>query len=402
MIAERKKEIQFMLAEGNIGQAIKRSMDFAKDYGPHPDFLREILQISKTYQQQQQTTAKKTFLPQVADSLFARLNAVLDEIAPYNCPEPQAPEFAEEKVIDLKDLEKTYGRKDKGFRLGPVHAQFRLGEITGLVGPNANGKTTLLKILAGVLHYDQGEVAYPHLELPKSRQRWSALRQAIAYVPQEIEVWKGSLRQHLHYAAATHGIHGKDNELAVEYIIHRLGLTPYIGKKWDELSGGYKLRFALAQALVWNPALLIIDEPLANLDVSAQIIILNDLKDLAYSDRHPICVVISSQHLHEIEAVADRLILLDEGTVTFSGMRKDFAAEREENTFEFTSDIGHAALLQRLKHLNYHRLDYNGFFFVLRAPRELSIQDFLNYCREHQLQLDYFRDISTSVKQYFV
>src|SRR5204863_8033249 len=126
-------------------------------------------------------------------------------------------------------------------------------------------------------------------------------------VPTDLPPWYGSLRSNLHYESAIHGIRGADNEREVDYIVERLGLTNELDRRWYELSGGYKLRFALARGLVWKPALLVLDEPLANLDFIAQQVVLKDLRHLTNSLRYPLSVFVSSQHVHEIEDVSDKL-----------------------------------------------------------------------------------------------
>ena len=82
------------------------------------------------------------------------------------------------------------------------------------------------------------------------------------------------LVDNLHFAAAIHGIRGKENEDEVDFIIWRLGLDKYRNATWNEISGGFKMRFSLGRALVYNPRLLILDEPLANLDVNTQLLFL--------------------------------------------------------------------------------------------------------------------------------
>ncbi|MEM1214341.1 MAG: ABC transporter ATP-binding protein [Bacteroidota bacterium] len=396
--AERRSDIHFLLAESNTAQAIKRSMDFVRDYADHPDLLRDILRLSRRWQtidQQETTTTSR----HAKAEIVARVTEIVDLIGASVADEP-VPTQPTPVAVQLQGVRKTFGKT--GFTLGPVDTDFRVGEIAGLVGPNANGKTTLLRIIAGELHHETGNLQYPHLPLPTTKKRWRYLSTQLAYVPQRLPAWGGTLRQHLHFAASSHGLHGAANELAVDYIVHRLGLDDYLNRKWSELSGGYQLRFALAQALVWHPTILLIDEPLANLDVRAQLLLLNDLQDLARSARHPISILVSSQHLHEIEAVADQLLVLDNGTVTYSGRQADFATDRTTNVFEFACQLSHPELLQRLGRLDYQKLHHNGFYFVLRTDRELAADQFLAYCQTQQIQLDYFRNISTSVKQYFV
>ncbi len=151
-----------------------------------------------------------------------------------------------ELVLEAKNLVKRY--PGSNFTLRLEHLELRLGQITGLVGENATGKTTLFRILAGDLAPDAGTLHFSLFD-PHNRRSWPDLKQKIAYVPQELPVWHGSLRDNLRYEAALHGLSGDENSKAADYIVQRLGLGLHLDKNWAQLSGGYKLRFALAKAL---------------------------------------------------------------------------------------------------------------------------------------------------------
>jgi len=228
------------------------------------------------------------------------------------------------------------------------------------------------------------------------------VKQQIAFISQDLPRWHGSVRDNLHYELAVHGIKGKENEEEVDYIIYRLGLEEHQEKSWSQLSGGYKLRFALARALVWKPKFLVIDEPLANLDIKAQLVILNDLRDLANSYRYPLSIVISSQHLHEIENVSDRIIFLREGAVVYNGKTKDLGKERDENTFEFKTALTLEAIEQKLIKVEYYNLENTGQEFILTTPLHVKQNDILKAFIEAGIEVEYFRNISQSTKKLFV
>ncbi|WP_148270115.1 ATP-binding cassette domain-containing protein [Haliscomenobacter hydrossis] len=286
------------------------------------------------------------------------------------------------------------------FTLELDHLELRLGEITGLLGENATGKTTLFRILAGDLVPDSGILQYP-LFAPRNKFFWPELKTKIAYVPQDLPVWLGSLEENLRFEAALHGIKDEDNQKAVAYIVQRLGLVAHLDKSWAELSGGYKLRFALAKALVWNAQLLIIDEPLAFLDVKTQLIVLNALKNLASSLRHPIAIIVSSQHLHEIEAVADQMLFMRNGRLEHLGRTSDWGKERTENVFEFSVPLAFAELSALLEGLPHFKLWNNGMSSFISTPLDISGQELLHFLATKQIPVSYFRDISRSVKTKF-
>lgn len=289
-----------------------------------------------------------------------------------------------------------------GFTLGEIRLELRKGDITAVVGENGNGKTTFFRIVAGDLKHDQGLIAYPFLGQSSERRiDWGLVKSRIAYVPQELPAWPGNLRHQLQYQAAIHGIRGDANLSQVEYVIQRMGLEDHLNKKWKELSGGFKLRFALAAALVWQPDMMILDEPLANLDVNAQLSMLRDIKNLASSVSHPIAVFISSQHLHEIEAIADHLLFLRDGKAVFNDSIKLLGLDREVNTYEVVAEIGQRDFIDLFPESMPVSIKHDGLHFIVSTPEEITATSILKIFVENDVEVRYFRDISRSSKNYF-
>ena len=304
-----------------------------------------------------------------------------------------------EIVLKADGIKKTY--KSTGFKLEIDSFTLRLGEITGILGENATGKTTLFRILAGELAKDGGQLQYPLFQPSGKQLNWYTIKHQIAYVPQILPEWHGSLLQNIQLEAAMHGIRGAANEKAVNYIIQRLGLSTHIHKSWQQLSGGYKLRFSLARALVWEPQLLIIDEPLAFLDIKAQLTVLNDFQHLAKSLRSPIAILLSSQHVHEIEFIANQMMFMREGKLEKVVNRSAIGKERTQNVFEFDCSLTLSTLLKKLSDINGIEIRHTGQAFLMYTPLENTPADVLNYLISHQIQPSYFRDISQSLKTYF-
>jgi ABC-2 type transport system ATP-binding protein len=303
-------------------------------------------------------------------------------------------------AFQCRDLGRVYGRT--GFRLQNVNLDLRLGEITGVVGENANGKTTLFNIIAGRIRHTSGTLWFPELGAATPNQvQWAKVKRDIAYVPQILERWHGSLRENLAYAAAVHGLRGSANKDEVDYIVERLDLRAHLKKRWTELSGGFRLRFELARALVCRPRLLVLDEPLANLDFRAQLTVLQDISDLARSDRRPIAVIMSSQHLYETEAIADNIMLLRDGRIEYSGPTSEVGENRLNNTFELGSTVPTARLRERLRGLDIERMYHNGLSHVVVTGLGVTDQVLLEKLMANEVQLTYFRNTSKSVKGLF-
>ncbi|MBK8192222.1 MAG: hypothetical protein IPK76_03005 [Lewinellaceae bacterium] len=164
---------------------------------------------------------------------------------------------------------------------------------------------------------------------------------------------------------------------------------------------GFRAAFCLWRVHWFKPSLLVLDEPLANLDIASQQIILSDLRNLAHSFRHPICVLITSQHIHEIESVADRLLLLDNGHLRYEGKPGVFGAENNYNLYEFSSTLGMDELKNIIPGSLYQRLDEKGFYFIIRTDKSVGEHEFMAAMSSSGVPLSYFRDISHSVKQIF-
>ena len=299
-------------------------------------------------------------------------------------------------AFECERLRKTYRRTN--FALQDVTVSLQFGEILGVIGRNGNGKTTLFRLVIGELKPDGGELSFPAIQARAGAVRWSEVRQQIAYVPQDLPQWYGSLRSNLHYEAAVHGVRGTDNEREVDFIVERLGLSQELDKRWHELSGGFKLRFALARALVWKPKLLILDEPLANLDFLTQQVVLSDIRHLTDSMRYPLAVMVSSQHLHEIEAVSDKLLVLTKGEMRFFGATEDIGADRTVNRFEINGPFDAVMLRSAFSAKPYLSMYYNGVAFVLTTTLDVSAADVIRRTFDAKLPLSYFRDISRSAK----
>ncbi|MFG6488352.1 ATP-binding cassette domain-containing protein [Roseateles sp. BYS78W] len=292
---------------------------------------------------------------------------------------------------------KRYG----GFSLGTLDLDLRLGEITGVVGQNGHGKTTLLKIVSGQLSASEGTLGYPMLHQREPDIDWPVVKDHIAFVPQELPAWRGRLVDTLHFEAAIHGVKGEDNEREVGFMIERLDLGGHVDKHWDELSGGTKLRFALARALVWKPRLLVMDEPLANLDVLAKGRLLQDVRDLAQSYIHPMAVIMSSHDLYNLEAVCGQMVFLKNGQVDYVGDVRAIQRRYGDNEFE----IGTATRANQVRDLLLGDLvtsvQQDGVHLRIRTVPTCQPMDLLRLLVEQGIAVSYFRDNSASIRRLF-
>ena len=310
------------------------------------------------------------------------------------CPVKRSP--IDSPIISCEDLEKSYGKNK--FKLGPINLNITKGQVYGLVGENGNGKTTLLRVLAKELGFDRGKIKY---NLNKNYSNDFDLRSKLVYIPQRTEKWYGSLKSNLKFVLSSYGISERENETRVLMIIARMGLWNYKHLKWSELSSGYKMRFELARTLLRQPEILLLDEPLANLDVMAQQVILEDLKSICNSLSHPIALILSSQQLFEVEKISDNVVFLKNGKYKdkYSGIEKNTS---KQLIIELDSDTERPILESALKSLQLEKLVYNGGIYMAYFNPNTEFRSVLNALSEPHITLTYIRNISSSTRRFFV
>ncbi|HEY3215961.1 MAG TPA: ABC transporter ATP-binding protein [Candidatus Eisenbacteria bacterium] len=195
-------------------------------------------------------------------------------------------------------------------RYGPVTAVDQLsfevesGETFALIGPNGAGKTTTLRLLLGLTRPDQGSIAIGDDGLPPHSPQ---ARRELGYVPQRVEFPHGrTVAEVLSFFADLRGL----PRAAVEKALKRVGLAPLATRRASELSGGYTQRLSLGQALLADPALLVLDEPTASLDPEATWEFRSLVEQLRREGK---TILLCSHLLAEVERVADRVLILLDG-----------------------------------------------------------------------------------------
>ncbi len=304
-----------------------------------------------------------------------------------------------ETLATVTDLRKKYSRSS--FEIGPISIQIHPGEIWGLVGENGNGKTSLLRVIAKDLSFDDGTITFSDdLEQMKLYNQ----RSHLAYIPQRTPKWHGSLKSNLKFTASQYGIFGEENELLVLMYIIRFGLWSFRNYKWNELSSGYKMRFELARTFLRKPKLLLLDEPLANLDVLAQQLILEDLKLMAASLSNPLGIILSSQQLFEVEKVADKVIFLKKGSPVYINQSKEENApdEIEKTILEIDLPISKEELSGIMSGFPVEQIQFNGGIFIIHISKKSCMNEVLQKLIDSKVQITYIRDISKSSRRFFI
>jgi len=326
--------------------------------------------------------------------LVEKSKSILDKLANIVLHEYNSNQM----IVHAKGIEKNYGRNR--FRLGPISLDIKKGQVYGLVGENGNGKTTLLRVLAKELKTTAGEIDF-HFDKPTENS--FDLRTHLVYIPQRTQRWYGSLKDNLKFVLSSYGVPSEENEIRVLMMIARFGLWNYKHLKWDELSSGYKMRFELARTMLRQPELLLLDEPLANLDVLAQQVILEDLKSICNSITQPVALILSSQQLYEVEKISDKVIYLKDGQYTENNHEENEATEGQDSLIiEIDCACERNQLTQVFKEIHLERLLFNGGVFIAYFKKDTPFFSVLEALGKHKVEVTYTRNITHSTRRFFV
>ncbi|HEY1037966.1 MAG TPA: ABC transporter ATP-binding protein, partial [Bacteroidia bacterium] len=389
-------ELNFLLQQNDISKASRKMLDLTKEF----DLPHEIEQLAHEVRIAHNNLQNETSV--VDETIIEKCKAFLAYIDHHK---EQFEAFIRQidhgtsTVYYAKGISKRFWSGNSPFYLQPSDLELRTGQITGVVGENGNGKTTLLRIVAGELLSDTGEISYPLLGLKAGE--WYDIKNQVAFIPQRLSKWHGTLLDNLRFYAAIHGIKEEENEKQVTYILNRLGLDKFKHLKWSEISSGYRLRFELAKMLMRRPKLLVLDEPLANLDINAQQLFLQDLKFIIKSVRYPLSIILSSQALHEIESVADNIIFIKQGQTLYSGSQKEFGQDRKVNLFEISGTFTREQLTAVMQLIPGSKIEESGTIYFISTPTDFSAEEFLQTLIMNKIQLNYYRDISFSTRKLF-
>jgi ABC-2 type transport system ATP-binding protein len=230
--------------------------------------------------------------------------------------------------ITMQGLTKTYGGKVHA--LNGVDLTIERG-MFGLLGPNGAGKTTLMRILAGILHPTSGALHIGGHEIRTEHDR-TQVKRTLGYLPQELGVYPDlSAREFLDYIAILKGLDdARARKARVQELLQTVALADAADRKLKTFSGGMKRRVGIAQALLNDPRLLIVDEPTAGLDPEERIRFRNLLAELSGGDR---TVLLSTHIVEDIAQTSRDLAVLDAGRVVFQGTTANLLAAARGNVW---------------------------------------------------------------------
>ena len=270
--------------------------------------------------------------------------------------------------VIVTQLVKTY---DAQRAVDGISFEARKGEVLGFLGPNGAGKTTTMKIVTGYLPQTEGKVEVCGFDVNDEAM---AARACIGYLPEQNPLYREMyVREYLSFTAGLHKM--KNVAKRVDEMVERTGLSSHRHKQIGELSKGYRQRVGLAQAMLHDPQVLILDEPTTGLDPNQIVEIRQLIKDLGKEKT----VILSTHILGEVEAICDRAIIINKGKLVADApiqeLKQQFAGQSIV-TAEFAESVD-KNLLAKIKNVRkVNMLDKNKWQLEADAAQDIRAEVF--------------------------
>lgn len=221
-------------------------------------------------------------------------------------------------MIEVSHLTKQYGNH---LAVDDVSFTVADGQICGLLGPNGAGKSTIMNILTGYLSATSGQVTVAGHPLPEEAD---AAKACVGYLPEQPPLYpEMTVQEYLTFAAELKGVKKAERKEQVCRAARRTGLEAVLPRLIRSLSKGYKQRVGIAQALLGNPRLIILDEPTVGLDPAQVIEIRKLIRELGRAHT----VILSSHILSEVQAVCQQILILSKGHLAAAGSLEELTAD---------------------------------------------------------------------------
>ena len=228
--------------------------------------------------------------------------------------------------IEIQGLNKIYPNGNRALR--DINLEFGSG-MFGLLGPNGAGKSSLMRIMVTLMKPTSGVILVDGRDIQKHR-KW--LRTILGYLPQDFRFFT-SLRtwEFLDYSGSLAGLKNrKKRMIEVDRLLDQVGLLEVRDRQANKLSGGMKRRLGIAQALIGNPRLIVVDEPTTGLDPDERIRFRNILSQLSQQD---VNIILSTHIVGDISSTCQGMALLNRGEVVFSGSPENLVRQAEGHVF---------------------------------------------------------------------
>ena len=231
--------------------------------------------------------------------------------------------------IAIEDLTQIYPNGNRALK--DINLEIKDG-MFGLLGPNGAGKSTLMKILVTLMKPSQGKITVNGLDLQKNRRK---VRSVLGYLPQDFRFFaKLSTWEFLDYSARLSGLRdSKKRNSEVDAMLEQVGLFDVRDRKANKLSGGMKRRLGIAQALIGDPKIVIVDEPTTGLDPDERIRFRNLLSKMTEKE---MIIILSTHIVSDISSTCNDMALLDDGQLVFNGSPDQLIAKAKGHVFQLS------------------------------------------------------------------
>lgn len=298
--------------------------------------------------------------------------------------------------IKVENISKLYGKQRA---LNDVSFEVKPGEIVGFLGPNGAGKSTMMKIITTYLPASEGKVSVCGIDVNEDAL---GVRNLIGYLPEHNPLYLDMyVRESISFVAQIHKI--KPTKKLLDEIIEKVGLQVEQNKKIGELSKGYRQRVGLAQALIHDPKVLILDEPTTGLDPNQ----LTEIRNLIKTVGKEKTVMLSTHIMQEVEAICDRVMIINKGELVANKSAKELTSITTEKiiiTVEFEGSIDKNKLSKIEGVTKITEVDENTFKIESDASIDLR-NDLFNFAvkqgasvltlqKEHQKLEDVFKQLT--------
>ncbi|MFT5571332.1 MAG: ABC-2 type transport system ATP-binding protein [Cryomorphaceae bacterium] len=293
-------------------------------------------------------------------------------------------------AISVNGVSKRY---DDLQALNNVSFDIRQGEFFGLLGPNGAGKSTLINAIAGLLKADSGSISILGADVGKNYRQ---ARRTLGVVPQEIVIDPFfTVRETLRFQSGYFGI--RENEVWINELLEQLNLSDKADTNMRKLSGGMKRRVLIAQALVHQPAVLVLDEPTAGVDVELRQSMWRFVRRLHSEGT---TIVLTTHYLEEAEELCDRIAIIDKGKVIALESKKNLLA-RGLGSKLLVRASHPIETIPRIYKDRVARHEGNELEIILHRDSD-SVMDILDRLRAASMNIEYVTVLSDSLEDVFV
>lgn len=290
--------------------------------------------------------------------------------------------------IEVEGVSKLYGNQKA---LNNVSFKVEKPEVVGFLGPNGAGKSTMMKILTTYINTSEGTAKVNGYSTEEQTQQ---VQQSVGYLPEHNPLYLDMfVKEYLSFNAHIH----KVSKQRISEVIELTGLTPEVNKKIGQLSKGYRQRVGLANALLHDPDVLILDEPTTGLDPNQLVDIRNLIKDIGKTKT----VFLSTHIMQEVEAMCDRVIIINKGLIVADKKLKELREGNEQTVIvEFDYRVEDAFLLRLPKVSKV--VNSHGFVYEITFKTTEDMRSYVfDFAHDNQLKILQLNQKNASLESLF-